>query len=130
MQQDITFEQIPSVLGDIQNKLDYVISQLSTSVNLSQGQTEDPDGLMTLEQACKFIGKKPSTVYSMTSDRTIPFMKRGNKLYFLKSDLLAWIKSGNRCDSPFSPNEATNDFEAHLQALSSGKKHKPAALNV
>lgn len=129
MHQDITFEQIPSVLGDIQNKLDYVISQLSTSATPSQGQTEDPDGLMTLEQACKFIGKKPSTVYSMTSDRTIPFMKRGNKLYFMKSDLLAWIKSGNRYDEPCNQKAETDSgFEANLQLLSSGKRHKPSSL--
>ena len=129
MRENITFEQIPGLLGEIESKIDYVISQLNASVNPAHGRTENPDELMTLEEACKFIGKKPSTIYSMTSERRIPFMKRGNKLYFMKSDLLAWIKSGNRCIEPYdSKAEADSDFEAHLQLLSSGKRHKPSSL--
>lgn len=128
MQQNITFEQIPSILALIMEKIDYVISKLDTCPTFSHDKTAD-DELMTLEQACKFIGKKPSTIYSMTSERRIPFMKRGNKLYFMKSDLLEWIRTGGHYDAPYDPKaESENDFESHLQLLSSGKKHKPSSV--
>lgn len=129
MQQNITFEQIPSVLGEILSKIDYVISKLNTP---SSGlmAADDPDQLMTLEQACSFIGKKPSTIYAMTSERRIPFMKRGNKLYFMKRDLLEWIKTGGCYDAPYNHKQEDTDFDAHLRSLSAGKKHKPASAFI
>ncbi|MBO6247585.1 MAG: helix-turn-helix domain-containing protein [Bacteroidales bacterium] len=116
MQQKISFEQIPTVLGAIESKLDYVISRLDATASPLQGQSAESEQLMDLEEACKFLGKKSSTIYSMTSERKIPFMKRGNKLYFLKSDLLEWVKSGRLCNEQYDSNEESRtDFELHLQ---------------
>ena len=129
MQQKISFEQIPTVLGAIESKLDYVIRRLDATASPLQGQSAESEQLMDLEEACKFLGKKSSTIYSMTSERKIPFMKRGNKLYFLKSDLLEWVKSGRLCNEQYDSNEESRtDFELHLQQLCSGKKHKPSSM--
>ena len=35
-------------------------------------------------------------IYALVSARTIPHHKRGNRLYFNKVDLLAWIEEGKR----------------------------------
>ena len=115
-------EQIPTVLTQILNKLDYVIGRLDEMPGTAASKPED-DELMTLEQTCKFLDKRPSTIYSLTSERSIPFMKRGNRLYFLKHDLLEWIRTG-RCSTSYK-TEA--DFERHLEQLRNGKKRKPSS---
>ena len=114
------FEQIPTILTQIQNKLDYVIGRLDDMPGSAAGKPED-DELMTLGQACKFLDKRPSTIYSLTSEKSIPFMKSGNRLYFLKHDLIEWIKTG-RCSTSY---ESEFDFEKHLEQLRAEKKHKP-----
>ena len=115
-------EQIPTVLTQILNKLDYVIGRLDDMPGTDASNPED-DELMTLEQACKFLDKRPSTIYSLTSERSIPFMKRGNRLYFLKHDLIEWIRTG-RCSTSY---ETEMDFERHLEQLRAGKKRKPSS---
>ena len=62
MQQKISFEQIPTVLGAIESKLDYVISRLDATASPLQGQSAESEQLMNLEEACKFLGKKSSTI--------------------------------------------------------------------
>jgi hypothetical protein len=116
------FEQIPTVLTQILDKLDYVIGRLDDMPGSAAGKPED-DELMTLGQACKFLDKRPSTIYSLTSERSIPFMKRGNRLYFLKHDLIEWIRTG-RCSTSY---ETEADFERHLEQLRTGKKRKPSS---
>lgn len=52
------------------------------------------DDTLTASQAAEFLKMKPQTLYEKTSKRLIPHFKRGNKLYFQKSELHAWIKEG------------------------------------
>lgn len=49
---------------------------------------------MDIEEAAAFIKLKISTIYEKTSKRLIPHFKKGNKLYFIKSELEDWIKKG------------------------------------
>jgi predicted DNA-binding transcriptional regulator AlpA len=37
-----------------------------------------------------------SRIYALVSDRQIPHSKRGNKLYFNRAELLAWVAAGSR----------------------------------
>ena len=54
------------------------------------------DEILTLDEACEFLKLQRATVYSMTSKREIPFIKKSKKLYFSKPDLTAWLKSSAR----------------------------------
>lgn len=38
-------------------------------------------------------------IYALVSARGIPHSKRGNKLYFNRTDLLAWVEQGRRGES-------------------------------
>lgn len=40
--------------------------------------------------------KASQTLYGFTSKREIPFIKRGKKLYFRKSELENWLLEGKR----------------------------------
>jgi hypothetical protein len=37
-----------------------------------------------------------SRIYALVSGRQIPHSKRGNKLYFNRAELLAWVEAGDR----------------------------------
>ena len=117
---NLSFDQLPKAVGELLTKVDYVISRLETS---------DDDQMMTMDEACQFIGKKRSTMYSLTSERRIPYRKRGNKLYFFKKELMEWIQSGGAYDKPYTLSEQEQaEFDAHLEQIREKKRHKPAAV--
>jgi len=37
-------------------------------------------------------------LYALVSTRSIPHSKRGNKLYFSRAELLAWVAAGHRAE--------------------------------
>lgn len=49
-----------------------------------------------IEAAASILHLSRSTVYALTSRRKVPHYKRGGKLYFLQSELLAWLMDGKR----------------------------------
>lgn len=57
---------------------------------------EETERFFSLEEASKFLQLAKQTLYSFTSQRTIPFIKKGKKLYFRKSDLEKWLNEGQK----------------------------------
>ena len=128
---NLSFDQLPKAVGELLTKVDYVISRLDEKKDADGASpTQDDDQMMTMEEACQFIGKKRSTMYSLTSERRIPYRKRGNKLYFFKKELVEWIQSGGAYDKPYTLSEQEQaEFDAHLEELREKKRHKPLSLS-
>ncbi len=55
---------------------------------------EPTSELMNIEEAAKFLKLKVNTLYEKTCRKTIPHLKKGNKLYFQRSTLEKWIDEG------------------------------------
>ena len=127
---NLSFDQLPKAVGELLTKVDYVISRLDEKKDADGASpTLDDDQMMTMEEACKFIGKKRSTMYSLTSERRIPYRKRGNKLYFFKKELVEWIQSGGAYDKPYTLSEQDQaEFDAHLEQMREKKRHKPMTI--
>jgi len=127
---NLSFDQLPKAVGELLTKVDYVISRLDEKKEVDgSSPTQDDDQMMTMDEACQFIGKKRSTMYSLTSERRIPYRKRGNKLYFFKKELVEWIQSGGAYDKPYTLSEQEQtEFDAHLEQMREKKRHKPAAV--
>lgn len=51
---------------------------------------------LSVSEASKLLNLAKQTIYGLTSKRMIPVLKRGKKLYFKKSDLLAWLEAGRK----------------------------------
>ncbi len=66
---------------------------MSQDTTPSQLVVED---LLDIEAAAILVKLKPSTIYTLTSRRQIPHIKKGNRLYFLRSELIAWLLQGRR----------------------------------
>jgi excisionase family DNA binding protein len=51
-----------------------------------------------MQLAQEITGLSKARIYALVSGRGIPHSKRGNKLYFNRTDLLAWVAEGNRAE--------------------------------
>jgi excisionase family DNA binding protein len=61
------------------------------------GKTETPKTeFLNLKEAAQYLNLANQTIYGLTSKNEIPFLKRGKKLYFKKSELENWINEGKR----------------------------------
>jgi excisionase family DNA binding protein len=63
-----------------------------------EGETSQEDQYLTIEELQKLIHYKKSSIYGLVQKNKIPFYKNG-RLYFLKSEIYAWIKSGKKTTS-------------------------------
>jgi len=54
------------------------------------------DAVGGIELAVEVTRLSKSRVYALVQQRGIPHSKRGNKLYFNRADLLAWVEAGKR----------------------------------
>jgi len=58
------------------------------------------DDLLTIAETSELVKLSVSTIYSKVSRREIPASKVGKRLYFCRSEIMAWIKSGKRKTIP------------------------------
>lgn len=54
------------------------------------------DAIGGIELAMEITALSKSRVYALVQQRGIPHSKRGNKLYFSRAELLAWVEAGKR----------------------------------
>jgi excisionase family DNA binding protein len=61
-----------------------------------KGAVEDPDNepMVPIREAAKITGLAVNTLYEKTHLKLIPHYKKGKRLYFRPSQLLAWIGQG------------------------------------
>ncbi|HEY9049285.1 MAG TPA: helix-turn-helix domain-containing protein [Ohtaekwangia sp.] len=50
--------------------------------------------ILDVKEAAAFLRSKVTTLYEKTSAKIIPHFKKGNKLYFRRHQLEAWIENG------------------------------------
>jgi excisionase family DNA binding protein len=80
------------ILLDRLERLEELITR-SLSKNYSASDVEEIGGLPLAQEITRL--SKPR-IYALVSARKIPHSKRGNKLYFNRAELLAWVSAGKR----------------------------------
>lgn len=115
MKDTLTFDQLPDAVTKIQEKLD-IIEQLLIQ---RQEQLPEQDEIMPVSKAAIFLDLAVPTVYSKVCRKELPVNKRGKRLYFYRSELTGWIKSGRK-------KTADEIREDALQQLTTGSKKSKA----
>jgi excisionase family DNA binding protein len=87
-----TFEQLPLAISELTQKVNNIERLL---LNGPAGPTET-DQLLTIEQTAEFLNLSVPTIYRKVSQLELPSCKKGKRLYFSKSDLINWVKSGRK----------------------------------
>ena len=119
----ITFEQLPQAIALLIERVGQLaekVEQALDSATRKQGRL-----LLTLDEVATLLGKSSSTIYAMTSEKRIPYHKRGNKLYFFEDEIIGWIEQGGTSGTG---NE--EEFNRRLEAIRSRKKRKPSTLQT
>lgn len=89
------------VLDEVREELESIIENALRKVlsedNKDRSYHHPPStDLLDIKAASRFLGLAVPTLYSQVSKRLVPHSKRGKKLFFSKSELIQWIKDGNR----------------------------------
>ena len=85
-----TQEELVSLIEETVRK---VLSEKKQGAEQTSGNTSL---LLSLKEAAVFLKLAPQTIYGFTSKRVIPFLKRGKKLYFKRTDLEQWLETGKK----------------------------------
>jgi excisionase family DNA binding protein len=102
----ITFEELPTAVSQLFDKLDNLERLLIEQGN--QQSTEEPEQLLTVEQAAQFLNLTIPTIYSKVSRSELPVMKRSKRLYFSSTELMAYLKAGRKKSNTDITIEAEN----------------------
>jgi hypothetical protein len=54
------------------------------------------EDLLDINGVAKLTGYSKYTIFGFTSSHSIPFFKRGKKLFFSRTDIISWIKSAKK----------------------------------
>lgn len=83
--------------------------QKTLAAQQAKEPTEEADRWMDITELSKYLPDHPAvpTIYGYIHRRTIPFHKRSKKLYFLKSEIDAWLRSGKQLTHSEAKAEAS-----------------------
>ncbi|MBC3786482.1 helix-turn-helix domain-containing protein [Spirosoma utsteinense] len=72
------------------------IEQVLQELRQQNGTQTAPDEVGGIELARQVTRLSAARIYTLVSKRQIPHMKRGNRLTFRRTQLLAWLDEGDR----------------------------------
>lgn len=98
-------------LDDIKQAFRNELETFFTDKNFGESQVEK-DEIGNIDLAIEITGLAKPTIYGLVSERKIPHLKQGKRLYFSKLELIEWIKQGKR----------KTQSEIKLEAENFGKK--------
>ncbi len=84
----LNFENLPNAVAELQKGQSEIIALLLNKEN-SIPEIETP---LDIKETSIFIKKTVPTIYGYCQRNEIPFSRKGNRLYFLKSKLLIWLQ--------------------------------------
>lgn len=99
------FDEITTRLQRIEKCLTEI--QKSSSTNQVDPEEENPVNII---EAANILKLAVPTLYGLVHKRQIPFYRRGGRLYFFRSQLLEYIKSGRRATMDEIKQAAANSL--------------------
>ena len=75
------------------SRLQRQIVELQKRMDAVEDILDNAKEVLSVEEAARFMDIARSSLYKMTSDRSIPFYRpNGKMIYFEKADILEWIR--------------------------------------
>lgn len=98
-----------------------VTANILKAVRNEQPPTDQPEQLLTIQEAAEFLSLTVPTMYSKVSKREIPCMKRSKRLYFSRTELLEYLKDGRKKSNAEIEQEAEAYLLNNKKGLNNGK---------
>lgn len=99
------------------SRLQRQIEELQKRMEAVEDILDNAKEVLSVEEAARFMDIARSSLYKMTSDRSIPFYRpNGKMIYFEKADILAWIRQNRvvatkKDDGTDQEPERNDDFQ-------------------
>lgn len=93
--ENLSFDQLPKAVAMLLDEIKE-LKKLITTHTATAEPSEPQDELMNVEQTAEFLNLSVPTIYGKVHRRELPVMKRGNRLYFSKFELLDYLKQGRQ----------------------------------
>lgn len=82
---------------DLNDRLDQIETVLKSLTLLpSDSSLTFEEQPITITEAAEITHLAKATIYGLTHKKIVPHFRRGRRLFFLRSELIAWIKAGRR----------------------------------
>ena len=91
-----------------------VTANILKAVQNNNPTTEQPEQLLTIQEAAQFLNLTVPTIYSKVSKGELPVMKRSKRLYFSSTELMEYLKEGRK--------KSNAEIEQEAKAYLSNKK--------
>lgn len=88
----LKFENLPNAVAEIL-KLQSELKVLLLQKTEPKSEIETP---IQLDEVVPITGLSKPTLYSYVQRNEIPYHKKGNRLYFFKTEIIEWIKTGKQ----------------------------------
>ena len=90
---ETSFDNMPKAVANIQKQLED-IRKLLTSQHLPID--DGMQDVLTISEAASILRLAVPTVYGLVHRSKIPVCKKGKRLYFIRHELLEWVKQGRK----------------------------------
>ena len=105
----LKFEQLPNLIATLTNEVREMKALLLNKAE-HHPEIETP---IQLNEVVPITGLTKPTLYGYVQRNEIPYHKKGNRLYFFKSEIIDWIKTGKQ--------KTLKELEADTNAYLSNK---------
>lgn len=112
--QAVTITQISP--PELQTLIEDSIKKVFENLTIGNSKAEE-DALLTVKQAAEFLTLSVPTLYGLISKGEVPVMKRSKRCYFLKQDLINYLKAGRRMSSAEINAEAAQYLQQKKRGL-------------
>lgn len=94
-----------------------VTANILKAVQNNNPTTEQPEQLLTIQEAAQFLNLTVPTMYSKVSKGEISVMKRSKRLYFSRTELMEYVKAGRKKSNAEIEQEAEAYLSNNKKAL-------------
>lgn len=87
------------VIYEVTQENAIVIASLLFEKFKADNTMDKKDEFLNVDQVADLIGYRKTSIYGLVKKNQIPYHKKG-KLFFLKSEINEWLKSGKKATPP------------------------------
>jgi len=97
------------------NSIEKLILDLKQPIKVEP--TEQPEQLLTVQEAAQFLNLTVPTMYGKVSKGELPVMKRSKRLYFSSTELMEYLKEGRKKSNAEIEQEAESYLSNNRKGL-------------
>jgi len=107
-----SFDLLPEAVANLSND----IREMKALLLQKAEPQPEPNNPIGIKEVAKLTGLTVPTLYGYCQRNEIPYNKKGNRLYFFKSSIIDWIKTGKQK----TLKELEADADAYLSNINKG----------